>query len=41
MRPIDSVFILVEAKLGKENLSLQLVQENGEIIKESSELVKF
>ncbi|CAD8207719.1 unnamed protein product [Paramecium pentaurelia] len=41
LKPIDRQYLLVDAKISKENFSIYLIKENGEIIKDSTKLIKF
>lgn len=41
LKPVDRSYLLIEAKIAKENFSIYLIKENGEIIKERSKDVVF
>ncbi|CAD8130772.1 unnamed protein product [Paramecium sonneborni] len=41
LKPVDRQYLLVDAKISKENFSVYLITENGEIIKDSNKLIKF
>lgn len=34
-------YLLVDAPIPKENFSLYLIKENGEIVKETNKIIKF
>jgi hypothetical protein len=41
LRPVDRSYLLIEAKVPKENFSVYLIKENGDIVKDSNTIVKF
>ncbi|CAD8120985.1 unnamed protein product [Paramecium sonneborni] len=41
LKPIDRQYLLVDSKISKENFSIYLIKENGEIIKDSTKYIKF
>lgn len=41
LKPDRCSYLLVDATIPKENFSLYLIKENGDIIKESNSIIKF
>ncbi|CAD8155673.1 unnamed protein product [Paramecium pentaurelia] len=41
LKSIDKKYLLVDAKISKENFSIFLIKENGEIIKDSTQIIKI